>query len=290
MRHKLLFVGLLLYIIQFNAAGQVIDLLDKKLEAVRAANKIRGVRMLVSTKTKVKFVLDTEAFFDTQGKTLKSVRYIPNYFYNYADGKEIENFEYDQKGRLKAYTKKAEYKNAKLNRYLSQIKYEYDDYDNIKYVIYSLADGSVHNKPTSYADTSKLINERSDLGNLVIPKVNTLNAYDSINHQYIFKEYGPNQKVFIKKIIQLDDENRLAQIIIKNHHNTNTSITNFRYDHHGNEIERVEFDKSGRIVDKYFNTFNEKGLLVQTIWSKEKNTLQQVIKYEYDFYDSIESD
>lgn len=295
MKHTLLFLSLFLCSIFNSVLGQTLGLLEDRFEAVRARNKIESIRRLVGNKPKegkIQFYTETEAFFNTEGKLLEYIRYLPTYFPGiYSEGKEITLIDYDEKGRKIKHIKKVEFKEKELNRIYQNSVYTYDDHDKlIKIVDY---------KPDGSTETTKGPNVQSNVTTITSPEIegikvttksyfqpqtNSSTQFDSVANRYIYREFTRKKKLLYEKTIQLNDKNRITEIVKSNLKLRTINTTKIRYDEDGNEVERIEFDKAGNVIDKYLNSFYENGLLAQTIWTTKKDVLLQVIKYEYFYY------
>ncbi|RDC63647.1 hypothetical protein AHMF7616_02252 [Adhaeribacter pallidiroseus] len=280
---------MLFFIIQLSAQGQLVSLLQPHLEPFRASKKIKTIRQFGSEgirKKNTKFKLLTEANFNAQGKLLRNCRYIPELgsWYHY-HGKETQLYEYDDKGRVITYIQKVEYPNPKVSRTLYYLRYKYHDLENTTTIYYCDPDGSFYRKADDSGDSTATLQYAEQASSALTSNQNSQVIQDTLQNQYVIKEYSHKQKLTYEKIIQLNKENQITQIKHIYYPGKITEITHIRYDPNGNEIERIELNRSGKIRNRYFNTFNPEGLLLHTTWTGPKDVLIQIIKYEYAFFE-----
>lgn len=106
--------------------------------------------------------------------------------------------------------------------------------------------------------------------------------YDSIQRIYISRLLSTENELLVEDKYFLNDKLKVLKWEVVD--NIQKFIERYAYDIYGNEIEKIRTDFDGNPIYKFEYTYDNKGLLIESIWYEPIEKKKQVIKYVYEYF------
>lgn len=277
MRVKILIIFSLVTAIQ--SFGQVIDnpmtIASEKSEKKRITAKVSKLTMMIyeakkNGKLPKEGKLRSVVNYNSDGKVTLSKSIFP-------DMTVQSKYEYDENGNT--------IKMTSLNgvgQIRQKLVYEYDDDNNLLRTKYYKPNGELRSTKENKEELIEGIKISRNTSGEITSK--SISFYDSTNNIYTTQLLTPTDELRYENLYRLNDDFSIKEWKVTDNVQGKKYIQSYEYDNNGNEISetRTNFDKT--LIRKFEKKYNEKGLIVESIWTDSSGKIKQVSKYTYEYF------
>lgn len=268
---------LIIFCLALTATAQLAEpmgVMSARIKQNRIKQKVLVTRMYVHEvngkgEARKKGKLRSENVYDLRGNCIREGGY-------FQDMTIINERVFSENGReLKMVSKDGE------GHVRQKLLYEYDNNDSLIRVNYYNADGRLVSSKSFEQTTNKngSISHKPD-GSV---SSHSENAYDSLEHSFTSRLLTPTGELKYENKYYLDAKNQVATWTVIDNIQNKRSTRKYTYDDKGNKTEEHTYSESGEPLEKTTSTYNEKNLLVESIYFKPYTKVKEVFRYSYEY-------